>query len=1228
MIRNHARKRPTVGLLIPDTYEWITRRFWVGAEESANRRGANLVCFVGDRLREPPHPANVIYDLVGREALDCLVIWTDFLGAEVGHESVSALCAGYGPLPMVSLGLAVPGLPVIEMDQWQGMRDLVDHLIDVHDRHRFVFVGPREVHEISRIRCRKLAELLVERGLLLKPEHIMYLEDVLARCDQTIDRGFHILNRRYDAPMYTLNAMGLLLDERKLIPGVDFDAVVASCATASIGVLQTLQARGVDVPGEVAVVGFTDTEATQAVDPPLTVVRTPWEEVGQMAVEMALDLAAGRKIDDRVLVAYELVVRQSCGCISPLVAEVNVVIPTACAGRSKQAVLALLSKSKPKVLSEMVHPLVHQGVSASAAADRTGRVLDAFLAALTTTLPGYATYDEAFLRALERALQPEKERGVDVSTWQRTLSVLRKKVLPLLAGDDALARKAENLFQEARTAIGEAAMRAQMWQRLQAEQEAESIRQAGAALASTATVEEVAEVLAQWLPWLGIHRCYLSTFVDPTFPVAEAQLLFAYSDGERIKLNGEVRLFPPRHLVPDDLLPLSRYSLVAYPLYFGDEQLGFVLFDTHPQESAIYEALRIQISSGLKGAILNQHAVEARRKAEEANHLKSMFLSNVSHELRTPLSIIVARTEMLLQELSTYNPPLPESIYNELEIIGVTSRQLDHLLGDVLDLGRGQVGKLTIAQVPLSLNQVIEPTAVAGERMASDEGLSWGTELPERLPWISGDATRLRQVVLNLISNAVKFTDQGEIVLSVTVSTGEAVISVRDTGLGIPPGECEQIFDEFRQSSRTAGQRAFGGIGLGLAISRRLIEMHGGRIWAESLGDRGRGATFYFSLPTRSEPTPALCDPDRETAVLLVTELTGKGRRVRQYLEGRGFVVQELGVAEGEDWLEQVIAASPGAVVLDIEPATERGWELMRALKAHPLTRDVPVVFYALLEKQASGSVLTLDYLTKPVAPETMVQALARQGLAPDTLQACTVLVIDDTPLIVDWHTQIVRKILPHCRVLSARNGKEALAVMAEERPDLVLLDLMMPEMDGFAVLEAMSDCRELRDVPVIVLTAHDLMPDSMERLRYGVTTVLMKGMLSAEETLAQVEAAISRGKRLGSETQRLVRRAMAYIHKHYTQTISRKDIARYVAVSEEYLSKCFHQEIGVTLVAYINRYRVKQAKTLLERGDTSITQVALDVGFSSQPYFSRVFRQEVGVAPSAYRRGELSFPR
>ena len=193
--------------------------------------------------------------------------------------------------------------------------------------------------------------------------------------------------------------------------------------------------------------------------------------------------------------------------------------------------------------------------------------------------------------------------------------------------------------------------------------------------------------------------------------------------------------------------------------------------------------------------------------------------------------------------------------------------------------------------------------------------------------------------------------------------------------------------------------------------------------------------------------------------------------------------------------------------------------------------------------------------------------------------------------------------------------------MIRRKHPDLVLLDLMMPELDGFGVLEMMRSDEMSRDIPVIVLTGQVLTQEDMVRLNRGVTNVLKKGLFSIEETLTHVEAALARNKHLGSETQRLVRKAMASIHEHSSEPISLKDVARLVGVSKEYLARCFHQETGVTLVTYLNRYRIGQAKARLEVGETNLTEIALEVGFSSGPYFSRVFRQEVGMSPSEYRQ-------
>lgn len=210
---------------------------------------------------------------------------------------------------------------------------------------------------------------------------------------------------------------------------------------------------------------------------------------------------------------------------------------------------------------------------------------------------------------------------------------------------------------------------------------------------------------------------------------------------------------------------------------------------------------------------------------------------------------------------------------------------------------------------------------------------------------------------------------------------------------------------------------------------------------------------------------------------------------------------------------------------------------------------------------------------------------------------------------------------LPHCTIQTAENGRVAIELMKTVRPDLLLLDLMMPEIDGFGVLEQVRQQERTRDIPVIVLTAQILSEFEMERLQQGVTAVLQKGIFSSKEVFLQVESALNHVKRLGSPSQRLVRRAQAYIHEHFTEEFTRGDLANHLGVSERYLTRCFHEDLSITPVSYLNRYRIKRAKQLLDSGEYSITQVAMRVGFMDSSYFGRVFRQETGISPSQYQR-------
>jgi YesN/AraC family two-component response regulator len=262
------------------------------------------------------------------------------------------------------------------------------------------------------------------------------------------------------------------------------------------------------------------------------------------------------------------------------------------------------------------------------------------------------------------------------------------------------------------------------------------------------------------------------------------------------------------------------------------------------------------------------------------------------------------------------------------------------------------------------------------------------------------------------------------------------------------------------------------------------------------------------------------------------------------------------------------------------------------------------------------------DYLTKPIEVADLTRALDQHWLMPDVqYDAKRILVVDDDPVTLEMYARIVQAHSPAHQVLRARNGLEALDTLQREEIDLVVLDLMMPELDGFGVLEAMRQQEATREIPVIVLTGQVLTERDIARLNRGVATVLSKGLFSLEETLTHVDTALERNRKLSGEAQRLVRQAMAYIHEHYTASISRTDLARHVSLSDDYLTACFRQEVGITPIAYLNRYRVQQAQRLLSDTDKTITEIAMEVGFSDSGYFSRVFRREVGVSPVTYRR-------
>ncbi len=1203
----------TLGMLVNEVVGGAqSGRFWSGVVDVAAAHDANVLCFAGRQLRDPHEfdsQANVVFDLVDRASVDGLVIWASLIGSYLKSDDIQRFCDRFRPLPIVSVGMVLKGIPSIVLDSYHGVYAAVTHLVESHGRRRIAFIRGPENHRDAIERYRAYTDVLKDHEIAFSPE-------LISQPCGWVEQG-------------GVDAVRLWLDQRK----IHFDAVIAVNDNLASGALRALQARGIRVPDDVAVTGFNDQPVSRTITPPLTTIPLRMYERGRRAAEMLLAMIDGKPVPAETTLASQLILRQSCGCPDPAVLQASAPIsdkdwestPICVLSEMPASPREFLAANRRRILSEM-----EQAVDvAEGGRERVEQILDAFIGDLNRQAPC------GFLPALEVVLDQVANAGGDVIAWERVISTLRRHVLLSLRGNEHACRHAEDLWHQARVMIGERARRAQAYQEWETGRQFDKLREIGQAMTTALDVPSLMSRLAQELPLLGLGRCYLSLYEDPHQPAEWSRLVLAFDETGRIDLGPGGRRFPSRRLVPEGMLsPEKLYHLIVEPLYFREEQLGFLLLDGKALGGNIRGLLRDRIDSALKGVYLLQQniqlyhqALEAQKMAqereqiaEEANLLKSRFLSTVSHELLTPLVVLVGLSEMMLREGTPDTPGLAEPFRQDVERIHASAQQLDSLIRDVLDLARGHMGQLQLVKKPFDLGEMLQVVALIGEPMVKAKGLEWCVEIPP-LPKVLGDPTRLKQVTLNLVTNAIKFTARGQVVLRAT-SDGEYVtVSIRDTGLGVPIAEQQVIFDEFRQSARTA-TRGYSGLGIGLAICRQLIELHGGRIGVVSSGEEDGGSTFYFTLPILREPVAEPSIPETHSrTVLLLREGPNAAPHLQEHLTRAGFAVNAVDIQAVPDWLSVATAAPPGAVLFDFQPVSERGWDLIEALKRNPATQDVPVLFYSLFRERGSGSVLALDYMTKPMGTEALAQALARHGLESGLgKEKKLILVVDDDPAVLEVHTRIVAAHLPDCRVLTASNGRIALQSMQQESPALVLLDLLMPELDGMGVLEAMQANERLRGIPVIVLTAQRLTQDDMARLNRGVAAVLEKGIFSVPETLLHIEQALARTKKLGSETQRIVRKVMAFVHEHYAEDVSREKMASYAGVSARHLTRCFCQEIGVSPITYLNRCRIKQAKRLLEAGDKNITEVAQAVGFSDSSYFSRVFRSEVGVSPRQYR--------
>jgi signal transduction histidine kinase/CheY-like chemotaxis protein len=507
-------------------------------------------------------------------------------------------------------------------------------------------------------------------------------------------------------------------------------------------------------------------------------------------------------------------------------------------------------------------------------------------------------------------------------------------------------------------------------------------------------------------------------------------------------------------------------------------------------------------------------ALAAREEAESANRTKSAFLANMSHELRTPMNAIIGYSEMLIEESEDSGQ---DAFVPDLKKITAAGRHLLALINDVLDLSKIEAGKTTLFLESFDVAAMVDEVVSTIQPLVEKNRNRLAVRCDPAVGSMHADLTKMRQTLFNLLSNATKFTENGSIDLEVSrvgSDGGDRILfRVADSGIGMTPEQVSRLFQSFSQADSST-TRKYGGTGLGLAISRAFCVMMGGDITVAS--EPGSGTTFTVTLPAEVAPldlaaqtaapvtAPGPAVP-RGPIVLVIDDDPSVLDLMDRSLRRDGYEVRVA--ATGQAGLDLVRTLRPDVVVLDVMMPGMDGWAVLAEIKSDPAIQDTPVIMATMLDSHELGFALGADeYLTKPVDRRRLAETLRRLCGPRDSRP---VLVVDDDPAA----RELVQRTLAQegWEVVTAENGRDALDRVAAARPALVLLDLMMPVMDGFEFLSRLRQRPEDRDLPVLVLTAKDLTPAEHRLLQDEVQQVLRKGACGRDQLLADVRALVGR---------------------------------------------------------------------------------------------------------------------
>ncbi len=650
---------------------------------------------------------------------------------------------------------------------------------------------------------------------------------------------------------------------------------------------------------------------------------------------------------------------------------------------------------------------------------------------------------------------------------------------------------------------------------------------------------------------IGVPEEQVSKLMEEEIPLRELEDIlqerFRISDSYYIPYRSRLQQTQidvlESELSEQNTLDWHPHDLLFIPLYGRSKRLiGVISLDDPrdgkaPTEETLVpiELFAHQAALAIENAQLREQIIERNEKLAEANiklretdRLKSQFLANMSHELRTPLNSIIGFSEILIDGLAG---KLTEEQAEFINNIYASGKHLLNLINDILDLSKIESGKMKFEFSEVNLRSLLEDAQTTVSALIDKKSQRLEIEVDNRVKSVWADEFKVKQVLLNLLSNASKFTPEGGQIWVRCRPAEEpdvVVISVTDTGMGIKPEAQKVIFDAFRQADGSI-TREHGGTGLGLAISKKIVEAHGGEIWVES--QPGKGSTFSFTLPTKQpkkaekmqiEPPTiekTVSNPKGEL-VMIVEDDPQSSDLLRFYFQQEGY--KTIQIYNGSKTVEEAVRFQPTLITLDIMLPGKDGWTILQELKADHRTKQIPVVIVSVLENRELGlSLGAVEYLNKPVKKNQLLAVLERLSLTTRVkTHEAKILVADDEPEVAEVIEEMLKP--EGFSILKATNGKAALQMVQQENPDLLILDLLMPDISGIEVVHALRSNGKGKEIPIIVLTGKDIAPEQRKQLNGQIQAFLKKASFSRRVLLSEVRRLLAVSQQECRESEKL----------------------------------------------------------------------------------------------------------